>query len=54
VYFSVFLFVISAIMGYARISIGIHWPTDVIGGYVVGIMIPILLWLPKVYALLQK
>jgi hypothetical protein len=26
----------------------------VIGGYVVGIMIPILLWLPKVYALLQK
>jgi membrane-associated phospholipid phosphatase len=54
VYFSVFLFVISGIMGYARISIGIHWPTDVIGGYVVGIMIPLVLFLPRVYRVLKK
>ena len=54
VYFSLFLFAISLIMGWARVSIGIHWPTDVIGGYVVGIMIPILLWLPRVYRLLKQ
>lgn len=54
VYFSIFLFVISGIMWYARISIGIHWPTDVIGGYVVGIVIPVILFMPKVYTLVKK
>ena len=54
VYFSVFLFAISLIMGWARISIGIHWPTDVIGGYVVGIFIPIMLFFPKVYGWVKK
>jgi len=54
VYFSVFLFVISLIMGYARISIGIHWPTDVIGGYVVGIAVPVVLFLPKIYTWVKR
>ena len=54
VYFSVFLFAISLIMGYARISIGIHWPTDVIGGYVVGIFVPVILFLPKIYGFIKK
>jgi len=49
VYFSIFLFVISGIMGYARISIGIHWPTDVIGGYAVGIFLPLLLFKESIY-----
>lgn len=54
IYFSVFLFAISLIMGYARISIGIHWPTDVIGGYVVWIAVPMILFLPKIYAWVKK
>lgn len=54
VYFSIFLFVISGIMGYARISIGIHWPTDVVGGYVVGIAIPVVLFMPKIYGFIKK
>jgi len=54
VYFSVFLFAISLIMGWARISIGIHWPTDVIGGYVVGIFIPLILFVPRVYSFVKK
>ncbi len=54
VYFSIFLFAISLIMGYARISIGIHWPTDVIGGYIVGIAIPVVLFLPKIYGFIKK
>lgn len=54
IYFSVFLFAISLIMGYARISIGIHWPTDVIGGYVVWIAVPMVLFLPKIYAWVKK
>lgn len=54
IYFSVFLFAISLIMGYARISIGIHWPTDVIGGYMVGIAVPVILFLPKIYAWVKK
>jgi membrane-associated phospholipid phosphatase len=54
VYFSVFLFAISGIMGYARISIGIHWPTDVLGGYVVGIAVPLILFMPKIYGWVKK
>jgi membrane-associated phospholipid phosphatase len=54
VYFSAFLFAISGIMGYARISIGIHWPTDVLGGYVVGIAVPVILFMPKIYRFVKK
>lgn len=54
IYFSLFLFAISGIMGYARISIGIHWPTDVLGGYVVGVVVPVILFLPKIYGFIKK
>jgi len=54
IYFSVFLFVISLIMGYARVSIGIHRPTDILGWYVVWILIPVVLFMPKVYGWLKK
>lgn len=54
VYFSIFLFVISLIMGYARISIGIHWPTDVIGGYLVGIFLPLLLFKESIYWFIKR
>jgi len=54
VYFSVFLFAISLIMVYARVSIGIHRPTDIIGWYVVWILIPMILFTPKIYRWVKK
>lgn len=54
VYFSIFLFAISLVMWWGRITIGVHWPTDIIGGYVVGIGIPLLLFHGKIYRFVKK
>ena len=54
VYFSLFLFAIAIVMWWARITIGIHRPTDVIGGCVVGIAIPLILFHKKIYPYLQS
>lgn len=32
-------FVISALMGFARIYVGVHWPFDILAGVVVGILV---------------
>lgn len=34
----VILFVVSLIMGIARIYAGVHWPSDILGGIVVGVI----------------
>ena len=34
-----FFFICSAIMGIARIFVGVHWPSDILGGAVLGILV---------------
>jgi undecaprenyl-diphosphatase len=36
-------FVLAAAIGYSRIYIGVHWPLDVVGGAVIGILTALLL-----------
>lgn len=36
----------AAILGFARVALGFHYPTDVIGGAVLGSAVAIVLWLP--------
>ncbi len=37
-----FFFVVSALMGVARVYVGVHWPLDILGGIAVGIITAIL------------
>ena len=44
---ALFLLVIG-LMGYARVELGAHWPTDVLGGYALGLLIlTVVIWLHR-------
>ncbi len=46
------LFVLSSLMGLARIISGIHWPTDILGGIVVGVLSGVMI--SEIFLLLKK
>lgn len=46
--------VFSAILGFARVALGYHYPTDVIGGAVLGSAAAVLLWWPPLRAYVDR
>ena len=54
VWMSIPLFVFSLIMCFCRIAGAIHWPTDIIAGIVLGLIIPLVMLNKKIYAFLEK
>ncbi|MEK7114763.1 MAG: phosphatase PAP2 family protein, partial [Patescibacteria group bacterium] len=46
---SYYFFVGAVLNGLARVYVGVHWPTDILGGMVVGILSALIVWkvLPK-------
>lgn len=51
---SVFLFFFAIITGICRIGTTVHRTTDILAGMCVGLLVPLLLMLPKSYDFLQK
>ena len=42
------LLMVIALMGYARVELGAHWPTDVLGGYAIGLLVlSAIVWLHR-------
>ena len=42
------LAMVIALMGYARVELGAHWPTDVLGGYAIGLLVlSAMVWLHR-------
>ena len=48
------LVVFSLITWFCRITAAIHWPTDVIAGSILGIIVPLLLMNRKIYSIIEK
>lgn len=46
--------VISLIMCFSRIGIGIHWLTDILAWLCIGILVPLILFEKKIYTFLEK
>ncbi|AHB41298.1 hypothetical protein P148_SR1C00001G0506 [candidate division SR1 bacterium RAAC1_SR1_1] len=54
IYFSIILFVFSCIMCVSRIATAVHRPTDILGGILVGAIIPLLLSTKKISSFGEK
>jgi len=52
--FGVILIIFSLLTWFARITAAVHWPTDIIAGSVIWILIPILIWNKKIYRYFDK
>ncbi len=42
--FGWFLFASALLIGIARVAAGIHWPTDILAGWIIGFLVSIVLW----------
>lgn len=42
---SIFFFILATLMSVGRVAAGLHWPSDVLGGLVVGLMAAWLVWI---------
>ena len=47
-------FAFGLIMWFSRVMIVVHWPTDVIAWFAVGILVPVILFQKPVYRILRK
>ncbi len=52
--FGVILIVFSLITSFSRLTTGVHWITDVIGGSIVGIVVPWILMNKKIYKIIDR
>ncbi|MCX6823478.1 MAG: phosphatase PAP2 family protein [candidate division SR1 bacterium] len=52
--FGIILILFSLITSFSRLTTGVHWITDVIGGSIVGIIVPWILMNKKIYRLIDS
>lgn len=52
--FSLPLILFAILMGFGRITVGIHWPTDILVGTIVGIIVSLLVFEKHIFAWLRK
>ncbi|NOZ45071.1 MAG: phosphatase PAP2 family protein [bacterium] len=48
------LILFAIIMGFGRITIGVHWPTDILVGTIVGVLVGLLVFEKHILAFLKK
>jgi undecaprenyl-diphosphatase len=46
--------VFATVLGVGRVAMGVHYPTDVLGGAALGALIALALWWPAVRALMHR